>query len=379
MRPSLALVCATALALARPAAPQDPPTPQDTPPTAASIQSNLDATAKDETIGAELKAALTDVLGKALEAATAAEGLVATAEGLPSREQIADELARHRRAFEDAASPALPDGGGATLEAAELALTQAQHEQTAAQTKFADLDTEASRRTARRAEIPRRLVEVRRALEDLPAQVAAESVDARLLAARRLRLRAERHRFETEATVLQAELQSYEAREQLLSVRRDLAARENNNARAVADAWQRIVQDKRAAAAAATQAAAQQAAEAARDQHPLIQELAADNETIAANLTPLADKQQAVERRIQRAAGLLAQIQAQFQDIKQRASGAGSTQTLGRTLRESRAKLPDVNRIFRRDGEQDETAEADAYLKSLDWEQERRQLADDPA
>ena len=372
---------ACGLILAGAALAQDPPKPfvQGQVIAAADVQRRLEEVASDAALSPELKTSLTEVLGRALEAAKAREAFQAAMDVLPSAEKVAADLASYREQMA-AASDRQPDvlPTQIDLNEAELRLTAAQLALANAQAVVAEIEKMAVHRTTRRGEIPGRLAELRKALEALPQAVADESSDARLLAARRLRLAAERKRLEVEVEALQAEQQSYALREQLLTIRRDVAVRTVKQVQSTFDAWQERVQTLRSGAAAAAQQAAQQAERDARDSHPLLRELAAESAAIAAKVPPLLEKQRQVEQFISNAQKLREQLQAQLQDIKKRADGAGTTQTLSRMLREGRSKLPSVDRIFRREAGYDDTIVAEAYLASIEWEERRRQLTDDP-
>ncbi len=381
--PVLRVLLAAFLALGLAAQPpaQDPPKPAPATPqeTVASLQARLDGLKNDATLTEEQRAPIVDALTRAIEhtrdgdafAAQAAAALVEK-DGAPAR------LAQVRQQIADLQAPPAPVvAEGAKVRDLEPRLAEAQLAWQTAQKDVNTLEQEADRRTVRRSQIPARLAEARKTLDGLPAAVPAEGVEPRLLEARRLRLAAERRLLTAEIAALENELLSYEARDELLVARRDLAARTAAAAKAQAEAWQTIVQERRAAEAAAEQAAAQAAAEQARRDHPLLAELASGNARIAAELPRVAEARLGIEKEAERARALLSELTSQYEDVKKRVQRAGSTQAIGSLLRQRRAQLPDATRTFRRSAREHESLSAQASLAALDWQDQRRAQVDD--
>lgn len=349
--------------------------------TPAAIQARIDEVKQDKALSEELRTAIQEALGRALELARDAEAQEAQASRLAGERRAApDELKAKRDQLANYPQPVPPEPPPAdvTTRDIEQSVARAQTELADAAKEVADLEKEAIRRTERRTQIPTRLAEVQKALDALPTQAAEEGVDPRLGAARRIRLESERRRLTQEKAALEAELALYEAREELLTVRRDLAARRSANAKVVAEAWQAIQQERRAQEAAEAQRRAEQAA--AEADHPLLKQLAQDNAEIAQHLPELAASLKHLEERLSRAESTRNRLRLQFEDIKKRAQRGGSSQSIGTLLRQLRAQLPDRapapdRQVTRRDVQ--EVSAAQAYLDSLDWEERRRELVDD--
>ncbi|GAB4148641.1 MAG: mechanosensitive ion channel [Planctomycetota bacterium] len=352
----------------------------DHPPTAAEIQARIDALKSDSGVSEDLKAKIQEELGHALALAKSAEAFAAdAARFLAEREAAPEQLKARKSELELAEDSRIPSPDpSAPVKQLEQNLIDAQVKMQAAAQAVADLEQESARRTQRRSEIPSRLAEIRKAIESLPVAVAEEGADPRLVSARKDRALLERHKLEQEARALEAELASYDARAELLTVRRDLASRRNRNAKAVAEAWQAIVQERRAAEAEQARLAAQAAAAAAQQEHPLLRRLAEENSEIAKELPVLAGKRQRVEQDLTRAKGVLADLKSQIEDLRARVKRAGSTPAIGTLLRQRRAHLRDSSGSARGGSRDLERLSAEAYLASVDWEQHRRALVDDP-
>ncbi len=372
----LALVLSL-LATTRRAQDPKPEVGQDLAPTAAAIQARIDAVKADASLGEELSKSLLDVLARALEHATEADKFAEAAStfSAATARAPADLVeTRHLLASTDTQTPPSPPADAAIRDL-EQRLAEEQQKQQAAASEMLELEKQTTHRAERRASIPARLVEVRRLQEALPPRVVDENVDPRLLTARRQRLAVERHRYENDLAALDAEQTSYLARDELLPARRDLAARRANTAKAVAETWQTLLQERRAADARAQQAAAQQAAEQALAEHPLLARLAAENAAMAKELPPLVAQREDLEKRLQLVRAQQTRLKAQFDDVQRRAERAGATQAIGALLRERRAQLPgELRHLRRRDHD---AVAANAFLESLNWEDRRRALTDD--
>lgn len=355
-----------------------PPLPQASETSPAALQARLDATTADPSLSAELKASLAEVLGRALESAKAAElQLQAQQRFTAARSSVAARLAQ--RASELAALEAKKPGpptGDLKLVELEQGLLAAQQGQIDAQKLAADLDKETARRSERRTTIPTALGELKKWLEALPAQpTEAADADPRVTTARRLALQTERLRLQTEAETLTAELHTYDAEVELLRAERDLAARRTTTAKADTEAWLTALQPLRAAEAQRAEREAQ--ASVVRADVRVVK-LANGNADLAKAAAALVEQREAIERDKADRDGERQRLQQEFDEVEKRVELVGSTDAVGLLLRQRRAQLTDKNRVYQQRTRSRRDRIADAQLKSIDFDEQRRQLVQDP-
>ncbi|MGE3173411.1 MAG: mechanosensitive ion channel domain-containing protein [Planctomycetota bacterium] len=354
---------------------QDPSPPATaTAPEAnrAAIQARLDELKADEALPAELKTALLDVYGRALEAARLTEAQTTATADFTARAQGApDELRAAREQLDRTLQPEPPAKGLslAELEQGVTARTQAQTEAAAATTQ---LDAEARQRADRRASVPPLVAELRKQLDTLPEQVpAAAGVDPRLQAARQVLRTAERARVRSQLEALGAELAAFDAEEDLLRARRDLAARRVTAAKTELDAWQAALQQARAAAA---QTAANQAQQQVGRTDPRIVKLAEDNARLADLRRDITGRLARAE--VERLAGAddLRLLEEDFGEMQERARLVGETDAFGALLRKRRAWLADQARAVEQRARNRDDRVPDPQLQELGVDDPRRAL-----
>ena len=367
-------VCAPTLPSQAPPATQDP-ADELTP---AALQARLDAVQADGTLTADAKAPLLEALGRALEAVRAAEARQQASERFTAQRQSAAERLEQRRAElasldGGAAGPPRRDLDLQSLEQGYAAALQAQNE---AQKAAADVESERARRAERRTTIPTAIADTKARLDALPTQPAdGNGADARLAAARRLALLAERARLQTELDTLAAELLAYDAEADLLRTDSDLAARRATAAKAAADAWLEALQPIRAEAARQAERDAQQAAARADSR---LAPLANGNTALATAAATLADARRRAEGEKSARDQTRLQLQRDFDETRKRADLVGATDAVGALLRQRRAQLADTNRQHQLRTRNRSDRIADAQLKSFEYDERRRRLVEDP-
>ena len=253
--------------------------------------------------------------------------------------------------------------------------------------KRAELDeiaSEQQRRATRRLEIPTRQSEVRRRLSELRSEsAAAETVaSSEPGRARYTRSEAEIRAYESESDALDAEIASYDARRELLPLRRDVATREIGAIQIAYQALQATIDVKRKTEAENASEVASGAAEQARaDAHPILQRAAEANAALAAARTGTGG----IVNRLERARAFAARIDAredrlsrEYEAIQERARIVGFSGPIGALLRKHKQQLPD--RAWHREKireRQDEIGQV--QLRLLELEDERATLADPSA
>lgn len=334
----LALFLAVPL-LAQEPQPTPPPTAQQQATSPKTIQASIEQVKADTTLSDELRASLLATYNKALEQAKATETLIAnTQQYAVEKADAPSKLQKAREELKNYSPPAPPEAAPETSTTdLEQKLATAQQAQRDKAQAVSGIEADLAARVDRRAKIALRQAELRKELEALPTQILDASLDPRLLAARQLGLAIERHKLEVEQQALEAELAAYDATTELLTTRRDLAAREAVARRTVADAWQQIVQQRRLAAARKAQEDAEKEA-AAQTHDPLLEQLAAENATLAANLPALAAAQNLADKKRAEVEATIARIGKDIGDIKN--WGDRYSEPIGQLLRERRAQLP---------------------------------------
>src|SRR5262249_44286572 len=143
------------------------PAAQDPPQGRTSIQANLDAVRADASLAPDLKAALIEGLGRALEFAKATETNTAAVRPFTEQKNAAPDLLTKVRAQLDAiGEPAVPAATAAITDL-EQELARRQLDLTTATGESTALDQEARKRTERRASVPQTLVDRKKQLDAL--------------------------------------------------------------------------------------------------------------------------------------------------------------------------------------------------------------------
>jgi potassium efflux system protein len=328
---------------------------------------------------------------EAISAYTAALDFVRSAEAWEFKAgkygRLVEEAAGHQKRLHSltetpvaAPSPAAPEASVdlATLEQRALEFRVLLGEKRA---ELDEIASEQQRRATRRLEIPTRQSEVRRRLSELrperaAAETAASSEPGR---ARYTRSEAEIRAYERESDALDAEIASYDARRELLPLRRDVATREIGAIQIAYQALQATIDAKRKTEAEKASEVASGAAEQARaDAHPILQRAAEANAALAAARTGTGG----IVNRLERARAFAARIDAredrlsrEYEAIQERARIVGFSGPIGALLRKHKQQLPD--RAWHREKireRQDEIGQV--QLRLLELEDERATLAD---
>jgi len=246
-----------------------------------------------------------------------------------------------------------------------------------------EIAQELQRRATRRIEIPARKSEIRRNLEALRSNANGVPVETGLepQRARSVRAAADAYALDRELVALDAEVGSYDARRELLTLRRDVVTRDIAALQTEQQSLQDLIDQRRQSDAEQTAAAASGAEEAVADAHPLLRQAAEENAALAAARTgpdgvvSRLEKSRAFAQRIEERTDLLAK---NFAAVQERAKIVGFTGPVGALLRKQKLELPDKSfhrgRIRAR---QDEIGAA--QLKLLELEDERAALVDPAA
>lgn len=244
-----------------------------------------------------------------------------------------------------------------------------------------ELSTELKRRADRRVEIPRLIGTARQRLEELKIEETAGPLPdeaPEVTSARRILLQAKRDALEREIATYEKELQSYDARGELLTLRQDDASRRVARLEKLVKAWQEIINQRRRGEAELAAQAAREKRRAAADAHPIVQELTAENQALAEERTGtrgLSSRIETASGELQEVASALERLREQSKGLRSKVEAVGLSDAIGILLRKQREE---VSALL----EQMETAKprkaeiAESHLKILELEDELASLRD---
>lgn len=235
--------------------------------------------------------------------------------------------------------PDAADPSGMTLAQIESKLAQTQTELADAQDALTQIDAEPQRRADRRQKIPKELEEAGNTLAKLQKslEVAAPADEPEALTRARLtKLNAEKLAAEKLLAVLKSERESYNAEDELLPKRRDLAERRVKQKKSLAEEWQEILHDLREEAAAAK---LQQAVREKKDTCPELQGVAAENEELAKRVKVVNDEIASADHQINEFTSDLADLKREFPRLQAKYDSLGQTPEIGPLLLKYRSEL----------------------------------------
>ena len=321
-------------------------------PTIAQVQERIDAVQADESLDQAAKDALLTPLRAALQsvqardaAITERQQFVDAARAAPGTiEQLRSDLDQQVviPQFEDF-SQRPPDQA---LDAIRALLTEAQARQDAARAELLRLQSESAAREVKLAEAPTQLVRWREDLSEATTALAAVPEDPADPAARARRWQQQAAAAELAARIarLEAEVASYQARQDLLPLRVSLAQRKADTAARVIEI---LTESQTEAANRKARQTQQQAEQQAREVRvPELSRLAEQTSELAAKRLGPTGTLAALEgvRRAQaRRASDLIDLQRRARNTQARVRAAGLTEIVGRSLRAELARLPEID------------------------------------
>ncbi|MBN1816781.1 MAG: mechanosensitive ion channel [Sedimentisphaerales bacterium] len=233
-----------------------------------------------------------------------------------------------------------------TLQEMEQARAQARAQFLEARKNSETLENEPRRRTDRRTRIPEEVSATQEQLAPLREKLTAPVGDPKPLepatANRYLQL-AQTKALEARIEALREERLFYDAAPDLLSARRDLAARETTVAQKHMLFWEEKVGEKQRALAQEAQQQAVQTVKETKQADPVIQTLAEENAALARQQTELIEKIETAKNYLIDLWQQVARWEEAFRDIKDNVERAGGvTNVLGVFLLGKRNELPDL-------------------------------------
>jgi hypothetical protein len=198
-----------------------------------------------------------------------------------------------------------------------------------------------------RKNAPDRLTAVKEQLDKVKAEQAAkpsEGVPVDLTQARSILLKLTAQVLQRKLDSYSEEILSYDARGELLTVRRELAARQLSYTEKLAVLWREVLNKRRRLEAEKTAQQAQQASEEAAQAHPLIQKLAQENAQLAElriGSKGLVNLNVRLTGRVKEIEKQLSDMNVVFATLQDKVKIAGLTDVMGVVLLSKKNSLPD--------------------------------------
>ncbi len=239
-----------------------------------------------------------------------------------------------------------------TLTQAEQALTAARLALEEARKNVATWENEPKRRAERRTKIPEESNTAKQKLEEVKAKLAtpeAEGQGTELTQANRSLLLTQQRALESQIASSAEELLFYDAANDLLAARRDLAARQLAVAEKMVEFWQQKAGALRQKEAEAAKKEAIRAKEETKFDDPAIKAIAEENANLAGIQTELVAKVQTVTKYSEEIDAKLAAVKKSFTELRAKVETAGRvTGTMGMVLLGQRDKVPNISGNLRK-------------------------------
>lgn len=302
------------------------------------LRRRLEGLKKIEAPGEEDKARI-DRLQQAIDALGRTEGQ--REKSAAFRELAAQLSQRLAKAAEPIAPPPTPPEG-APLEEVEQAQKVAAAEVSAASDVISQIDTQAAQLVERRRLLPDELAKARTALAEAEqaaqgaaAQPAGSTDSVRQLALARLA------EAKSQVALLDADLASLDARQQLLTAQREAAVKRHAAAESVAGALRaRLDEHRRSLVESARESARAQGGETPTPPDPKLAEAAARTLEVANALREVGTQSNAIAEETKRLDDQLKRLRREFETDQERADVAGATGELATVLNRQRQALP---------------------------------------
>ena len=268
-------------------------------------------------------------------------------------------------------SPQAPPG--ATLSTLEDALAAAEIDLSTARDRLREIETELEHRATRRTEILQQSAAYQQDLDEVVGQLGtlplADESQA-LTAARATKLRADERAITQSLDLAQQERENYDARSELIPLRRERWVRRIAQLEKLTAAWQVLVDDARTEDIRRKREEADRATMLA---HPLVKDIAQENLKLADRRDVLRPRIEAVQQELTDLSPDPDTLQKQLRRLEQKVSVVGLTSGVGMLLRKNRAGLPDVRVLV--NGIRERTmAMATLEFERLDLEDDRETL-----
>jgi potassium efflux system protein len=332
----------------------------------------------------ELRAKLAEIETQiAASAARAAEWSVRSAEYEEARTSAPARLqAIEQEIASLAAQPEVEIAEKATQAELAAQLLSAEQDLALARKEASEFDAETARRAERRKRIPELLASAKERLRELSAAPPAAAQPAALSDAQGRLAAARRTAIEREIEAYERELASYDARGQLPIKRLDRAMLRASFNEALVDRLRDALVTRNQVESEKDAKRARELLEEAAALPPAVQsvvrEFAEQNATLAEQRTGsegLVEKIDEVSRKLARAEGSVASVEADLARLVAKVEAAGLTGSVGLLLRRQRSDAPDVGK-YRRFVRMRQDQISAVQLQQIELREQRKGLAD---
>jgi potassium efflux system protein len=336
---------------------------------------------ESQTLSDEVKEKISEVYDKAItQLESTAEFEKKVQQYSQARKDIPGNLVKFKELLGGLAGAAAPQAGSeTTLTQAEQSLVTARLNLEEARKNVTNLENEPKRRAERKIKIPEETSTFKKTLEDIKSKLAAGATEGQateMTQAGRALLLTQQHALESQISTNTEELLFYEAAGDLLTIRRDVAARQLAIADKTAEFWQQKVNDLRQKEAEAATQEAIRAREETRYADPAIKAIAQKNVELAQTQTKLVDKIKDVTKDYEEINTRLADVKKSFEEVSAKVETAGKvTDAMGMALLGQREQLPDIRENQRRMRSRPSEISL-AQLNGMEYDKERSDLSD---
>jgi potassium efflux system protein len=260
------------------------------------------------------------------------------------------------------------------------ALAAAEQEQATLKTQLAELEEQVHTLQDAPVSLQQRLAAARMAREEALTQLqllaaTGSERDVVQSAAKRAELGAEVQMRGVEIQLLQQQLDSLDARTDLALARRDLAQEQSERLGRQIAMLNKALSTDRQQAAAQVEATANQLAERFKDEHPLVQKVAKENEDLTHRLSNVLAEIDKVSREKEQTRHQLQQVDDLYRTARVQLEIAGFGGSLGQVLHRQRRELPRMPQ-YESDARQRNERITEARLQQFQVTEEHRSLGD---
>jgi potassium efflux system protein len=345
------------------------------------LQARKKQITESQELSDEVKAKIGEVYDKAIaQLKFAVEFEAKRQQYSQARKDTPVNLAKFKELLAAQAGAAAPQAGPeTTLSQAEQSLVTARPNLEEAKKNVTNLENEPKRRAERKTKILEETSTFKKTLEDITSKLAAGATEGQtieLAQANRTLLLAQQRACESQIATNSEELLFYEAAGDLLTARRDLAARQSAMAEKTVEFWQQKVNDLRQREAEAATQEAIRAREETRYADPAIKAIAQKNVELAQTQTELVAKMEVFTKYYELINTKLADVKKSFEEVSAKVETAGKvTDAMGMALLGQREQLPDVRENQRRMRNRPSEISL-AQLNGMEYDKERSDLSD---
>ena len=312
------------------------------------LQARKKQITESQELSDEVKAKIGEVYDKAIAQLKSATEFEAKGQQYSqARKDTPGNLAKFKELLAAQAGAAAPEAGPeTTLTQAEQALVAIRLNLEEVKKNVANLENEPKRRAERKTKIPEETSTIKKMLDDVKSKLTTGTTEGQIIELaqpNRTLLLARQRAYESQIATNSEELLFYEAAGDLLTARRDLAARQLAVAEKTMEFWQQKVNDLRQKEANAVKKEAIRAREETRYADPTIQAIAQKNTELAQKQTELVVEVEAVTKDFELINAKLATEKKSFEEVSAKVNTAGKvTDAMGMALLGQREKLPDI-------------------------------------